>query len=231
MKKTALLVVLTAAVFFSGTRLSAGTTGSIWGEPEIFLGYGYFNYAGINQQFKTYHRISGISNLPVAGARWRENYGAFLVGNTLAGTFTRTNQMAGSFQKKYSAWSLSDNVKISTPILNRGGNLVAPFVGVALNYLKIRTDFNYAIKCPDCFFQYRRNYTSLSAGLLYGISFEHVFLGSDSFWNHLGFGVDVGGTVPFWDKEWRINGQKIGDKALAPEALFKSFAAFRIIIR
>ncbi len=204
---------------------------SVWRQPEIFLGYGYFNYAEINQQFKTFHKISGIGNVPLVGARWRGSRSVFLIENALFGTFSQTNKMAGNFLRKFSAWNIQDNFKLNYPLFERSGNLIAPFAGVTLNYLKIQTQFNYAIKCPDCFFQYRRNYTGLSAGLLYGISFEHIFAGSGQVWRHLGFGLDVGGVFPFWDKEWRINGEKIGDKELAPAALFKNFVAFQVIIR
>ena len=196
---------------------------------NIFIGYGYFDYHQINNQLDTYHHIDGIKTLPIIGLDLEYIYSNFMLKNQLSASYYkyRANKSWGKQNLKF--WEIQDQIKIGYCTVNNQNNRLFPFTGILLQYLAINTDFNYGVKCINCFFQYNHEYSNFNIGILYGISYELSLPLKNNFLQNINIGLDFAGIIPIQNKKWWFDGKKIENTKYVPKGNFRYFGNLKLI--
>ncbi|NOY76639.1 MAG: hypothetical protein GXO76_02085 [Calditrichaeota bacterium] len=189
-----------------------------------YVGGGYYDYRDINNQFKTYHSMEGVQIVPVLGIQTAYRFEKFVLSGAIEGTY-RNLQKGATFN----AQQLS--LKFEIPILENAQRAAFPYVGFSFQNLTIHTKFDYAIRCPDCFFQMDHTYSALNAFVLFGISYQFTVPSRNFYLSHVGLELDLGGVYPVQGKYWLIDGQAITDNAYAPEATYRIFLAVHLFYK
>ena len=198
---------------------------------NIFAGYGYFNYHEINDQLDTYHSMDGIANLPNIGLDFE--YGAmnFITKNQLSFSYNTYEKNESWKERKLAFRDIQYQLKAGYAVINNQYIRFFPFAGFLAQYQSINTDFNYVIRFIKCFFQYKNTYSNLTLGIIYGVSCELGLPLKMNILKNIKTGFDTGWTLPFQNKKWWINGNRINYPQYAPKSNFRYFWNLKLIYR
>lgn len=174
-------------------RIMLGVTGGI----------SKVRYDDINYQLERFHYLSGIKYSNPYGLEGMVIYKNRMIFNTLALFSDNTREKGGKWHGEISFLRSSIMGKIGIIPFSGKQNILYPYIGLALESLKARSNFNYYKKCGDCLFQGRSKYSINNLAFLYGIEYTRLLrIPRNS--HSLGFGIEIGGSIALTDNPWYL---------------------------
>ena len=180
----------------------------------LTIGYQFSNYfRDVNTQLEEDHKIDEIYRLPIMGVECALFKRRFIFSTSILSSFADlksdgTNDHKPIVKGFFREFNVS--AKAGFLIFSNRDYQVYPYVGLEYEYLRIKMDVNYSIRCFDCFFQSKNRYSIFDVGIISGITFNRTI----HFKNcpcKVVIGLDVQGFVSLVDNVWKINGEKIND--------------------
>lgn len=227
MKAFKILPPIFAAVLVASSLFAGGKSGIA--HHRFYVGYGYFDYDEINTQLSVFHQIDGIKTLPNLGYEVGLEYSKILVSNQISTSLFLHDKQVSQLKQNVLFWEWSDFIKIGYPIAKIYRVRIMPFAGVLFQFQSIRTDFNYGIRSPNCFFQYKHDYNNFTSGLIYGITSDANLFTKKALFKNFSLGLELCGVIPLQNTSWWIDGEKIEGPESIPKSHFRYFANLKLI--